>query len=128
MPGKEARIAELEAASADPDFWADPQAAQATMRRLTGLRDQVAEWRAFRDALDDAETMLALAVEEDDAGVVAEVAGEAEALARRVGALELRLMLSGPYDDHDAIVNISASAGGIDSQDWAEMLLRMYLR
>ncbi len=128
LPGKEARIAELEAASAAPDFWNDPRGAQATMRRLTGLRDQVAEWRSFRGALDDAETMLALAVEEGDAGVIAEVAAEAEALARRVGALELRLMLSGPYDDHDAIVNISAGAGGIDAQDWAEMLLRMYLR
>ena len=125
---KEGQIAELEAISAAPDFWNDPRAAQGTMRRLTGLRDQVVEWRSFTAALDDAEGLLALAVEEGDEGVVAEVAAEVEALGKRVDALETRLMLSGPYDDHDAIVTISAGAGGIDAQDWAEMLLRMYLR
>ena len=98
------------------------------MRRLTGLRDQVAEWRSFARALDDAEELLALAVEEEDEGVVAEVADEIEALSKRVGALEMRLMLSGPYDDHDAIMSFSAGAGGVDAQDWAEMLMRMYLR
>jgi peptide chain release factor 2 len=98
------------------------------MRRLTDLREQVEEWRAFTREIADAETLLGLAVEEGDGGVVAEVAAEGEALAGRVGALELRLMLAGPYDDHDAIVNISAGAGGVDAQDWAEMLLRMYLR
>ena len=128
MPAKEAQIAELEAASAAPDFWNDPRAAQATMRRLTGLREQVAEWQSFGRQIADAEELLSLATEEADEGVVAEVAAEAETLARRVGALELRLMLSGPYDDHDAIVSISMGAGGIDAQDWAEMLLRMYLR
>ena len=98
------------------------------MRRLTSLREQVAAWRSFGRELDDGEALLALALEEDDAGVVAEVVADAEGLAKRVGALELRLMLAGPYDDHDAILSVSAGAGGIDAQDWAEMLLRMYLR
>ncbi|MGN6562368.1 MAG: peptide chain release factor 2 [Thermomicrobiales bacterium] len=128
LPGKEAQIADLEAASAAPDFWNDTRAAQVTMRRLTALRDQVGEWQAFNQAIGDAEELLALAVEEGDEGVVAEVAADTEALAKRVEAFEVRLMLSGPYDDHDAIVNFSAGAGGVDAQDWAEMLLRMYLR
>ncbi len=98
------------------------------MRRLTGLREQVGEWSAFNQELDDAEEMLALAVEEDDESVVGEVATEVEALAERIAALEMRLMLSGPYDDHDVIMTISSGAGGVDAQDWAEMLMRMYLR
>src|SRR5689334_22085847 len=98
------------------------------MRRLTALRDQVGEWQVFNQAIGDAEELLTLAVEESDEGVVAEVAADTETLAKRVEAFEVRLMLSGPYDDHDAIVNFSAGAGGVDAQDWAEMLLRMYLR
>jgi peptide chain release factor 2 len=98
------------------------------MRKLTNLRDQVAEWQEFGRAIGDAEELLALAEEEGDEAVAGEVAAEAEALAKRVGALETRLMLSGPYDDNDALVTISAGAGGVDAQDWAEMLMRMYLR
>jgi peptide chain release factor 2 len=128
LPGKAAQIAELEAASGAPDFWNDSRAAQTTMRRLTALRDQVSEWQAFDHAIGEAEELLALAVEEGDEGVVTEVATETETLAKRVEAFEVRLMLNGPYDDHDAIVNFSAGAGGVDAQDWAEMLLRMYLR
>ncbi|HEX5504566.1 MAG TPA: peptide chain release factor 2 [Thermomicrobiales bacterium] len=128
LPGKEAHIAELDAASAAPGFWDDPRAAQAVMRRLTNLRGQVAEWQEFGRAIGDAEELLALAEEEGDEAVAGEVAAEAEALAVRVGALETRLMLSGPYDDHDVLVTISAGAGGVDAQDWAEMLMRMYLR
>jgi peptide chain release factor 2 len=128
LPGKEAQIAELEALSANPDFWNDQRGAQSTMRRLTGLRDQVGEWQSFSQGLDDAEELLALAVEEGDEGVVAEVEAEVEALAKRIAALEMRLMLSGPYDDHDVIISFSAGAGGVDAQDWAEMLMRMYLR
>ena len=128
MPGKEAQIAELEGLSAEPEFWNDSQSAQSTMRRLTGLREQVDEWRSFSQGIADAEELLSLAIEEDDENVIAEVAGEVESLTKRVAALETRLMLSGPYDDHDVIMTFSAGAGGIDAQDWAEMLLRMYLR
>ncbi|MFN8515773.1 MAG: peptide chain release factor 2 [Thermomicrobiales bacterium] len=128
LPGKEAQIAELEELSANPEFWNDQRTAQSTMRRLTGLRDQVGEWRSFVQGLDDAEELLSLAVEENDEGVVAEVAAESEDLSKRINALEMRLMLSGPYDDHDVIMSFSAGAGGVDAQDWAEMLMRMYLR
>jgi peptide chain release factor 2 len=128
LPGKEAQIAELEELSAAPDFWNDSRAAQATMRKLTGLRDQVGDWRSFSQAIADADELLTLALDEGDESVVAEVATEVENLGKRVSALETRLMLSGPYDDHDVIMSFSAGAGGIDAQDWAEMLLRMYLR
>jgi len=128
LPGKEAQIAELEELSVAPDFWNDTRAAQATMRKLTGLRDQVQEWRSFSQGIADTEELLSMAVEEDDESVVEEVATEVEGLSKRIAALEMRLMLSGPYDDHDVIMTFSAGAGGVDAQDWAEMLLRMYLR
>ena len=98
------------------------------MRKLTGLREQVVEWRSFNQEIADAEEMLALALAEEDEGVVGEVAGEVEALTQRIAALEMRLMLSGPHDDHDVIMTITSGAGGVDAQDWAEMLMRMYLR
>jgi peptide chain release factor 2 len=128
LPGKEAQIAALEEVSAAPDFWNDPRAAQSVMRKLTALREQVGEWRSFSQGIADAEELLTLALDEGDEGVIAEVAAEVESLAARVAALELRLMLSGPYDDHDVIMTVSAGAGGVDAQDWADMLLRMYLR
>ncbi len=128
LPGKEAQIAELEELSVAPDFWNDTRTAQGTMRKLTGLREQVGEWRSFSQGIADAGELLDMALAEGDAGVVAEVEREADALSTRVAALETRLMLSGPYDDHDVIMSFSAGAGGVDAQDWAEMLLRMYLR
>ena len=98
------------------------------MRKLTGLRDQVVEWRSFNQEIADADELLALAVAEEDEGVVGEVAGEVEALTQRIAALEMRLMLSGPYDDHDVIMTITSGAGGTEACDWVAMLLRMYRR
>ncbi len=98
------------------------------MRKLTSLREQVGEWRSFSQGIADASELLDMALVEGDEGVVEEVNREVEALSTRVAALETRLMLSGPYDDHDVIMSFTAGAGGVDAQDWAEMLLRMYLR
>ena len=78
--------------------------------------------------LDDAEELLALAAEEDDAGTLADVETEVQKVARDVEKLEFRRMFAGPMDDHDAFLDIQAGSGGTEAQDWAEMLLRMYLR
>ncbi len=118
----------MEELSVAPDFWNDTRVAQGTMRKLTSLREQVGEWRSFSQGIADVGELLDMALAESDEGVVEEVEREAEALFTRVAALETRLMLSGPYDDHDVIMSFSAGAGGVDAQDWAEMLLRMYLR
>ncbi len=125
MPGLEAQAADLEAASAEPGFWDDARTAQATMRRLGDLRNRVGEWSRLSRAVDDLAALDELA---DDPEMAAEIAAEATTLAAQVDQLELEATLSGPYDDSDAILVVHSGEGGIDAQDWAQMLSRMYVR
>ena len=128
IAGKEAEHGRLEAKSAESGLWDDPQEAQQIMQRLSSLGSEVATWRA---AESDAETLAELAelgVRDGDNAIAEELASETAALESRLGELQFQLVLSGPYDDRDAILTVSAGAGGTDSQDWGQMLLRMYLR
>ena len=98
------------------------------MRRLADAREEVETWRGIEVKTTELLGLLELAEDESDKEVAAEVASETEALASRFEDMELELALSGEYDRRNAIMAIHAGAGGTDSQDWAEMLLRMYLR
>lgn len=98
------------------------------MRRLAEAREQVETWRGLGVKVSELSELLEMAEAEGDEATAADVSAEAEALAARLDELELSLALSGKYDRRDAILAIHAGAGGTDSQDWAEMLLRMYLR
>ncbi len=98
------------------------------MRRIAELRDTVSEWRGLERDAGQLGELLDLAESEDDRAVQDEVARDAAALAARLDRLEFDLALSGPYDARNALLSIHAGAGGTESQDWAEMLLRMYLR
>ncbi|HEX2325877.1 MAG TPA: PCRF domain-containing protein, partial [Chloroflexota bacterium] len=118
----------LEALTQQPDFWADPQAAQAVIRQLNALRGVVQTWDGLDREIEDLQTLQELGEAEADAATLTEVGQETERLTQRLGELEFQLALSGEYDHSDAIVGIHASEGGTESQDWAEMLLRMYLR
>ncbi len=116
--------AELERQAAAPNLWDDPaKAAQvtSTMSYAKATLDKLADLRA---RIDDARTALEL----DDADLLAELGSALGALRRAVEELEVRTLLSGEYDIRHALVQINPGAGGVDSQDWAEMLLRMYLR
>jgi peptide chain release factor 2 len=128
LAGKQEQIARLETESANPEIWNDPTAAKAVMRDLAGLRDQVSIWDKLSADVADAEMMLDMAVEADDAAVMAEVEAETKTLAKRYDGLEFRLALGGPYDNNAAILSVHAGVGGTEAQDWAQMLLRMYLR
>jgi peptide chain release factor 2 len=113
---------------AEADFWTHDENPQAVVRRAGELRDEVSTWRGLEREVADLSELLELAASEEDRAIAAEVARSADQLAARLRGLELQLMLSGPHDRKDALLSIHAGAGGTESQDWAEMLLRMYLR
>lgn len=124
MPGKARRIETLEAQSAEVDFWANPEAAQRVMQELSRLRAEVEHWHAVAHRIDEALELVGL----EDPTLLDELNQEGEALRVIVEKMSLQTMLAGEYDSQNAILGIHAGAGGTDSQDWAAMLERMYLR
>jgi peptide chain release factor 2 len=110
------------------DFWADADAAQATMRELNVLRGEVQDWLELHKQVQDTSELLDLAMAEGDQALGLEVAAEVGRLTAELDRREFRLLLSGPHDRGGAILAIHAGAGGTDASDWAAMLLRMYLR
>ena len=126
MPGFEREIADLERRSGEPGYWDDAAAAQQEMRRLGELKSRVGAWNEVRQQTDDLLALSELAG--DDPALSEEVAREAAALSERLAQMELELALSGPYDGRDAILVVHSGEGGVDAQDWASMLARMYLR
>ena len=128
VPGKDAEIARLEAQAGHPQFWDDPQAAQPVMIHLAELKQVVDTWRALESRASSAHDLLALALEEGDTSLEEFLTQEVETLSRELNGREFQLILSGEYDTRNAILAIHAGAGGTESQDWARMLLRMYLR
>jgi peptide chain release factor 2 len=98
------------------------------MRRTTTLRQQIEPWRALQQRVQDALDLAHLLEQDEDAGLAADLAAEADAIAEAYEKMEFQVALSGEHDAGDAILTIFAGAGGTESQDWAEMLFRMYLR
>jgi peptide chain release factor 2 len=122
------RRPELEAESSRTDLWDDPDEARKVTGELSAVVDDLEAYDSLVRGLDDAETLFQLGQEEADDSVEAEVQGSLTGLSTRLDELELRSLFSGDHDDSDAICEVHSGAGGTDSQDWAEMLLRMYLR
>ena len=121
-------MADLEKKAAVPDFWNDQEAAQAVLKAQTRAKNTVEKWDRATEELDDAEAMLELAREEGDDESAEEARAMAGGMAAQVEAMEFARMLSGPNDHYGALVSINSGAGGTESQDWADMLLRMYDR
>jgi len=128
VPNLEDEATRIEAETQKPDFWSDNIAAQNAMRRLAQFNETASTWRALERRVQDAAEMAQLAEAEPDEEITAHVEEETQALERDLDALEFQLAFNGPYDTRNAIIAIHAGAGGTESQDWAEMLLRMYLR
>jgi peptide chain release factor 2 len=122
------RLEEVSRELENPDIWNDPQRAQDLGRERAGLERIVGGIRSLTERLGEAKDLLDLAVEESDEGTALAVSGDVEAIARDVEKLEFQRMFSGEMDAANAFVDIQAGAGGTEAQDWAEMLLRMYLR
>ncbi len=121
-------IAELEEQAAAPDLWNDQANAQRVTSRLSAVQAERNRVVTLRRRVDDVPVLLELAEAEQDADVMAEAEREINALHASVSELEVRTLLSGEYDAREALVTIRSEAGGVDAADWAEMLLRMYLR
>lgn len=113
---------------AEPGFWDDPSHAKEVTKRLNWHKEQVSSWEQVSQKHQDLQVLFELADEEDDEETLQEVAQDLVELKREVEQLELESLLSGEYDQNNAILAIHPGAGGTESQDWAEMLLRLYTR
>lgn len=118
----------LEEAASAPDLWDDQAKAQEVTSQLAYATGEINKLTKLRGRIDDVAVLMELAEAENDASSMAEVGTELTALAKAIEELEVRTLLSGEYDSREALVAIRAGAGGVDAADFAEMLLRMYLR
>ncbi|MCA3561025.1 MAG: peptide chain release factor 2 [Aestuariivirga sp.] len=122
------RLAELNAKSEDPSIWNDPQKAQKLMRERQDLDKRIGMIRDLEQAIADNTELIEMGEMEGDASIVGEAEKALQALKPRVAETEIETLLSGEADANDAYLQINAGAGGTESQDWASMLMRMYLR
>ncbi|MCW2831301.1 MAG: peptide chain release factor 2, partial [Aeromicrobium sp.] len=123
-----AEIAGLQEEVGDPGLWDDQANAQRVTSRLSTLQAEIERITGLRTRLDDVELMHEMAVEEADAETAGEVDRELVRIQKAIDSLEIRTLLSGEYDERDALVSIRSGAGGVDAADFALMLQRMYIR
>ena len=128
LPALRAEIADLSEQAGLPDLWNDPEAAQKVTSRLSHAQGDLRRVDELRRRLDDLPVLYELAEEEADAGSLADADAERLKLRDDIQSLEVRTLLSGEYDAREALVTIRSEAGGVDAADFAEMLMRMYLR
>jgi peptide chain release factor 2 len=128
VEGKRAQLGELERQTSDPALWDDQSRAQELTQRLARLKDRVDRYDHLESSLQNLEAMDELLEDERDPELTKELESGLDRLEQELETVELAALLAGPYDDHDAIATLQAGAGGTESQDWADMLLRMYAR
>jgi len=128
IDGLRGRIEKLEHEASDPNLWDDQAHAQKVTSELSHTQGELRRVEELRQRVDDLPVMYELAAEEGGADDVAEADAELKKLREDIEAMEVRTLLSGEYDEREALVNIRSGAGGVDAADWAEMLMRMYIR
>ncbi|OBJ74175.1 peptide chain release factor 2 [Mycobacterium colombiense] len=130
VDGLRARIEKLEHEASDPQLWDDQARAQRVTSELSHAQGELRRVEELRGRLDDLPVLYELAAEEGEgaADALAEAGAELKALRADIEATEVRTLLSGDYDEREALVTIRSGAGGVDAADWAEMLMRMYIR
>jgi len=128
LTGKADRLAVLEQKQAEPGFWSNAEAARVAVQEVKQLKGWVTPYESLRQRLQAARELAELVAHEPDEAMSAELENESAQLAQAVEAFELQAMLQGPEDEKDALLTIHPGAGGTESQDWAEMLMRMYVR
>ncbi len=125
---KKERLEEVNAELEQPDVWNEPERAQALSKERSSLEAIVQMLDQMSQGLEDVEGLLELAVEEEDEETFDEAVAELDLLESKLGELEFRCMFSGEYDSADCYIDLQAGSGGTEAQDWASMLMRMYLR
>ncbi|NWO22310.1 peptide chain release factor 2 [Oribacterium sp. oral taxon 102] len=128
LENKEKRIVELDRMMEEPDFWTDAEKANRLSTEARHLKDDVEGYRRLVQSYEDIEALIEMGQEEEDAGLVTEVREELAAFSETLDAMSTKLLLSGEYDNMNAILRLNAGAGGTESNDWAGMLYRMYTR
>jgi peptide chain release factor 2 len=120
----ETQLKQLETQAKAPDFWQDNHAAQENMKQQSKLQARINPWRELENQLNEAADLIEL----DDESLQSDMAAQIKQIQTTYQSLKKELQFNGLFDDHDAILSIHAGAGGTDAQDWAQMLLRMYVR
>ncbi len=128
VEGKEAELVELQKQASAPDLWDDQENARQVTSRMAKVERIIQHVSELEQSVEDVDVLLEMALEEDDDASLTEVETELQSVESALARLERESLFFGEYDDRPAILSVSAGAGGVDAQDWAEMLLRMYHR
>ena len=128
LPKLHAQFTELEAEASAPNLWDDPEKAQVVTSKLSRVQSTINRVTTIRRRLEDVPLLLELAEAEKDEGAIADAGQELDSVTKAIQELEVQTLLNGDYDDRDCLMTIRSEAGGVEAADWAEMLMRMYLR
>ena len=128
LPKLRKEFEELETEASAPNLWDDPAKAQAVTSKLSRVQATINKVMSIRRKLEDVPLLLELATAENDQGAQADAVKELDEVTKLIRDLEVQTLLSGEYDDRDCLVTIRSEAGGVEAADWAQMLMRMYLR
>ncbi|TJX64227.1 peptide chain release factor 2 [Soehngenia saccharolytica] len=128
LPAKKKLVEELEKSTYDENFWKNQQNAQNTMQKIKNLKEQIETYEKLKNKVEDLNFLYQLMLEEDDYTDYETVEKSLEEVEKEVDEFKISTLLNGEYDENNAILSIHAGAGGLEAQDWAEMLLRMYRR
>ena len=128
LPRLRIELRELESAAGAPNLWENQEEAQKVTSKLSRVQSEINRITSLRQRLDDLPILLELAANESDSGAVDDASKELDLLTKAIGDLEVQTLLSGEYDQRDALITIRSEAGGVDAADWAEMVSRMFLR
>ena len=128
LPKLRKQAAELEEEAGVPNLWDDPESAQKITSRLSRVQSEIAKLSGLRQRVEDLPILFELAASEPNGSGIQDAERELDAVKKSIGELEVQTLLNGEYDDRDALITIRSEAGGVEAADWAEMIMRMYLR
>ncbi|MEE0691886.1 MAG: peptide chain release factor 2 [Lachnospiraceae bacterium] len=128
LAGKQQKVQELERKMEEPDFWDNPERSQESMKLLKSLKDDIDTYRQLEEQYEEIEMLIEMGYEENDPAVIPEIEETLTSFQNTLEDIRIKTLLSGEYDESNAIVTLHAGAGGTESCDWASMLYRMYTR